>query len=127
MGQDGDQLDFSLFTGRGGSVGTGTTVHRAPALGADPIIATDASVVVFANDPLIDTEAELEGRIAPGGNNLVLGPSRKAVVLIQEGADAKAYYVQTNEAGMVTAADVNLVATLQTAASANLAADNFIV
>ncbi len=125
VGQDQDQLDFSLFTGKGGNVGTSTTVYRATTgLGTDPIIATEAGVVVFGTDPNINTEQEIVTNI---GSRLVLGASRSVVVLIQEGPDTKAYYVQTGAAGMANDADVNLVATLAGATSAALTVDNFIV
>ncbi len=81
-------------------------------------------MVVFGTDPNINTEQEIVTNI---GSRLVLGASRSVVVLIQEGPDTKAYYVQTGAAGMANDADVNLVATLAGATSAALTVDNFIV
>jgi len=121
-GPTGDKADFSAFLG-GPAVVLEVPVNTVGGAGVD---ATASNVIIFDNDPDINTELEIEQRVGSGAGKLAIGADRDVVVIIQNGAASQAFYVSTNAAGQAGVDDVNLVATFEATNSADFVAANFV-
>lgn len=98
----GDTMDFSAFLG--GAANVSFTV-----VGAAGANAMDSNVVLVDNGAVTDA-ATLQTFISAAAGDLNLALDARTVVLINDGANAEAYYVTTN--GLGEATDVTQVATI---------------